>query len=290
MEFVSTCSVCHGDLLQRIDPNWNFCLCRECGFIFDSPRPSSGEIVAFYSQAGKYDSWLEEEAARERLWKRRLRKLLPYSKPGSLLDIGTGIGQFLHVARPFFREVHGTEVSESAVRVAKEKYALEILHGAADKLPLAPDSFDNISLFHVLEHVPDPGALIETCGNLLRRRGTLFVAVPNDVLAWTSSIKKLGKKLGFAPFEKFSPALGIAKAGSSREIHLSHFTPSVLRHLLESRGFSMVAESIDPYYVAAGMKTFVHSAYYLLHRALHEFLAVNRYDTMFMIARKREAH
>jgi ubiquinone/menaquinone biosynthesis C-methylase UbiE len=289
MELVSFCSVCHSDLLLKIDANWNFCRCRGCGFVFDSPRPSPGEIVAFYSQAGKYDSWLDEEAGRERLWKRRLQKLLPHSTPGSLLDIGTGIGQFLHVARPFFREVHGTEVSASAVRVAKEKYGLDILHGAVDQLPLAPNSFDNISLFHVLEHVPDPGDLIETCRSLLRQQGTLFIAVPNDVLAWTSSLKKFGKKLGFAPFEKFSPALGIPKAGSSREIHLSHFTPPVLRQLLETRGFSVVAESIDPYYVAAGMKMFVHSAYYLLHRALHGFLAVNRYDTIFMIARKQKA-
>lgn len=289
MELVSSCSICHSDLLLQIDTNWNFCRCRGCGFVFDSPRPSADEIVAFYSQAGKYDSWLDEVAAREQLWKRRLKKLLPYSTPGSLLDIGTGIGQFLHVARPFFREVHGTEVSESAVRVAKEKYALDILHGAIEELSLAPDSFDNISLFHVLEHVPDPSALIETCSMLLRSRGTLFIAVPNDVLAWTSSLKRFGKKLGFAPFEKFSPALGISKAGSSREIHLSHFTPPVLRQLLETRGFSVVAESIDPYYVAAGMKLFVQAGYYLLHGARLKFRAVNRYDTIFMIARKRQA-
>jgi ubiquinone/menaquinone biosynthesis C-methylase UbiE len=288
MELVSFCSVCHSDLLLKIDADWNFCRCRGCGFVFDSPRPSPDEIVAFYSQAGKYDSWLEEEAARERLWKRRLRKLLPYRTPGNLLDIGTGIGQFLHAARPFFSEVHGTEVSESGVRVAKEKYALNILHGAAAQLPLAPHSFDNVTLFHVLEHVPDPGELIETCSNLLRRRGTLFIAVPNDVLAWTSSIKKFGKKLGFALFEKFSPALGIARAGTSREIHLSHFTPPVLRQLLETRGFSIVAESIDPYYVAAGMKLFMHATYYLLHGALLSLFGVNRYDTILMIARKRE--
>jgi ubiquinone/menaquinone biosynthesis C-methylase UbiE len=288
MELVSFCSVCHSDLLLKIDADWNFCRCRGCGFVFDSPRPSPDEIVAFYSRAGKYDSWLEEEVARERLWKRRLRKLLRYSTPGSLLDIGTGIGQFLHVARPFFGEVHGTEVSESGVHVAKEKYGLDILHGAVDELHLTANSFDTITLFHVLEHVPDPGALIGICSDLLRQQGTLVIAVPNDVLAWTSSMKKFGKKLGFAPFEKFSPALGIARAGTSREIHLSHFTPPVLRKLLETRGFSIVAELIDPYYVAAGMKLFMHASYYLLHDALLSFFGVNRYDTILMIARKRE--
>jgi 2-polyprenyl-3-methyl-5-hydroxy-6-metoxy-1,4-benzoquinol methylase len=288
MELVSFCSVCHSDLLLNIDADWNFCRCRACGFVFDSPRPSPDEIVAFYSQAGKYDSWIDEEAARERLWKRRLRKLVPYRTPGTLLDIGTGIGQFLHLAKPFFSEVYGTEISESGVRAAKEKYALDILHGAVEDLHLAPNSFDTITLFHVLEHVPDPGALIGICRELLRGRGTLVIAVPNDVQAWTSSIKKLGKKMGLAPFAKFSPRLGISKAGTSREIHLSHFTPAVLRQLLKTRGCSIVAESLDPYYVAAGVNLFMHAAYYVLHDAILGLFGVNCYDTIWMIARKGE--
>jgi len=287
MERVSLCSVCHSDRLLTIDVDRNFCRCRTCGFIFDSPRPSSDEVVAFYSQAGKYDSWVDEESARERLWKRRLKKLMPYRTPGDILDIGTGIGQFLHLAKPYFSAVKGTEVSESGVRAAKERYALDILHGSVEELPLAPSSFDNITLFHVLEHVPDPGALIRTCITLLRPRGTLFVAVPNDVLAWTSSIKRLGKKMGLARFEKFSPSLGISKAGTSREIHLSHFTPPVLRKLVETQGFSIIDESIDPYYVASGIGLLVHTVYWFFHRALLGLTGVNRYDTIFMVGRKR---
>jgi 2-polyprenyl-3-methyl-5-hydroxy-6-metoxy-1,4-benzoquinol methylase len=285
-KIVLTCGVCRSDRVQKIDSDFNFCRCESCGFVFDSPRPSFAEISAFYSQAGKYDVWLQKELARDMLWKRRLKKLLRAGAKGSLLDIGTGYGQFLHHARPHFAEVSGTEVSESAVALAKEKYGLSLLAGPVEALDLPPQSFDTITLFHVLEHVPDPGKLVGRCHVLLREQGILVVAVPNDVLAWTSKIKKLGNKLGLRPFQKFSPKLGISQAGASREIHLSHFTPPVLRRLLENCGLQVTEESLDPYYVSRRVRLSLDSAYYAAHQVLYAALKINRYDTIWMVARK----
>ena len=285
-EVVLTCNVCRGDRIRKLDSDFNFCHCDSCGYIFDSPRPSFVEISAFYSQAGKYDDWLKEEHARDMLWKRRLKKLLRSGAKGSLLDIGTGYGQFLHYAQPFFSEVAGTEVSKSGVTLAKKKYSLSLLAGQVEDLNLPPQSFDTITLFHVLEHVPDPCMLINRCHALLRARGVVVIAVPNDVLAWTSAIKKIGKKLGFRSFQKFSPKLGISRAGTSREIHLSHFTPAVLRRLLENCGLQVTEESLDPYYVSSGLRLFMDGAYYAAHRVLNATLKINRYDTIWMVARK----
>src|SRR5437763_6048036 len=135
-EVVLACSICQSDRIQTIDSDFNFCRCESCGFVFDSPRPSFAEISAFYSQAGKYDGWLNEERARDLLWKRRLKKLLRTGAKGRLLDIGTGYGQFLHYARAHFAEVSGTEVSESAVALAEEKYGLSLLAGQVEALDL----------------------------------------------------------------------------------------------------------------------------------------------------------
>ena len=158
--------------------------------------------------------------------------------------------------------------------------------GQAEELDFPLASFDTVTLFHVLEHVPDPVRLIRRCRDLLRPQGILAIAVPNDVKAWSSRIKKLGKRLGLGPFQKFSPVLGISRAGTSREIHLSHFTPDVLRRLLEESGFTLVEESLDPYYVSMGARLLLDSIYHALHRALHAALKVNYYDTIWIIARK----
>jgi hypothetical protein len=98
-ELLQQCNVCNSTVLEVVDPDCNIVRCQACGYIFDNPRPTTEELITFYSRPTQYDSWLIELDVRDRLWKRRLSKLHPTKKPGSLLDIGTGIGQFLDVAR-----------------------------------------------------------------------------------------------------------------------------------------------------------------------------------------------
>jgi ubiquinone/menaquinone biosynthesis C-methylase UbiE len=286
MEVVSSCNICRSDRIEALDAESNFCRCHACGYVFDSPRPSFAAVSAFYSRAGKYDTWLHEEDPRDALWRRRLKKVLRHGAHGQLLDIGAGIGQFLHHAQSLFAEVIGTEVSKSAIASAKQKYELELLPGQIQELDFPPGHFDTITLFHVLEHVPDPTMLIGRCHALLKPQGILVIAVPNDVLAWSSKVKKLGKQLGLRAFQKFSAQLGISRAGTSREIHLSHFTPSVLRQLLEGCGLRIVEESLDPYFVSSGVRLVLDHVYYALHCLLQAALSINRYDTIWMVARK----
>jgi ubiquinone/menaquinone biosynthesis C-methylase UbiE len=286
METVDACCICQSRDIQQVDAACNFCQCRRCGYVFDNPRPCQEEIVEFYSQTGKYDSWVSESDARDRLWKRRLKMLLRHRAEGNLLDIGTGIGQFLSHARLYFTSVSGTEVSKTGARIAQERYGLEVYVGSAEELSLPPASFNNITLFHVLEHVPDPAMLARKCHELLKPGGVLVIAVPNDVLAWGSAIKRWGKKLGLKPFQKFSGVLGIAKAGASSEIHLSHFTPAVLRMLLSNAGFLIVEEGLDPYYAASGLTNAAHTLYYGLHQMLFTMTGANGYETIWMVARK----
>jgi 2-polyprenyl-3-methyl-5-hydroxy-6-metoxy-1,4-benzoquinol methylase len=291
METVNVCCVCQSSDIQQVDPECNLCQCHQCGYVFDNPRPSQEHIAQFYSQSGKYDSWVRDSDARDHLWKRRLKMVLRHRAEGNLLDIGTGIGQFLSQARPYFTSVSGTEVSKIGARIARERYGLEVYLGSSEELSLPPASFNNITLFHVLEHVPDPAMLVRKCHELLIPGGVLVIAVPNDVLAWGSAVKRIGRKLRLKPFQKFSAALGIARAGTSREIHLSHFTPAVLRTLIRNAGLEVLEKGLDPYYAASGLWKAAHALYYWLHRMLFAMTGANRYETIWMVARKpcREA-
>jgi ubiquinone/menaquinone biosynthesis C-methylase UbiE len=290
METLSRCLLCDSTQIQAVDVEYNLCRCEACGYIFDNPRPTLQAIVNFYSRPKKYDTWLVAEASREKLWKRRLKKLLKHAAGGNLLDVGTGTGQFLNLAQPHFNSVFGTEVSQTALQIAKEKYGLDVSPGQIEDSNLPKNSFDAITLFHVLEHVPEPTKTIARCTELLKTEGILLVCVPNDVQAWTSQVKILGKKLGLASFQKFSPKLGVPLVFTSNEIHLSHFASPVLRRFLELEGLKVIEESLDPYYAAVGVKQVLHSGYYALHRFLFTLSRANRYDTIWMMARKAPKH
>jgi 2-polyprenyl-3-methyl-5-hydroxy-6-metoxy-1,4-benzoquinol methylase/rubredoxin len=286
VEVLSACPVCGADRMSVLDSAANLCECLGCGYVFDNPRPTLSALIHFYSQPAKYDSWLAEEHARDALWTRRLRKLLPLAKPGSLLDVGAGIGQFLALARPCFTEVYGTEVSESAIRIARNKYGLPLYPGEIQDISFGDKQFDNITIFHVLEHVPDPRCVVEKCTSLLSRGGVLVIAVPNDL--YTVRGRRFLKTITNRMFHH-SRALGLPKIvldGSVAEIHLSHFTPTVLRRLLEQCGLKVIANTLDPYYAATGFAHFKHAVFYAGCRALHGVLRVNVYDTMLLVARK----
>jgi 2-polyprenyl-3-methyl-5-hydroxy-6-metoxy-1,4-benzoquinol methylase len=252
VELLDACPLCEARSLGVLDSTVNLCECKRCGYVFNNPRPTLAALIAFYSQPTKYDPWLAEEGARAALWMRRLRLLRRIAKPGSLLDVGAGIGQFLAIARPYFSEVCGTEVSGSAIHIAQKKYNLQLLAGEIESIEFGNKKFDNITIFHVLEHVPNPKNVIERCASLLVDAGTLAVAVPNDLYSYRG--KRFLRTFAARRFGRFA-RVGLPEIvldGSLTEIHLSHFTPKVLRRLLEQSGFSVIACTLDPYYVAVG--------------------------------------
>ncbi|MCP4685029.1 MAG: class I SAM-dependent methyltransferase [bacterium] len=294
LEHLSSCNICSSTNIASVDETRHFSQCSDCGYIFDSPRPTQESICAFYSRPMQYDDWLSREREREVLWKRRIRKMRRHRRQGSLLDIGTGIGQFLDLARGYYSEVYGTEVSERAIEIAREKYGLEIAAGDLMEAKLPADVlFDNISMFHVLEHVPNPKQIIERCHSLLCSEGILTIAVPNDVLSGKRLVKKRIKRLlarcGVAKYKDVGP-LGLPAIdldGEMDEVHLSHFTPKVLRRLLEDSGFEIVDCNLDPYFVASGFQSLRSTVYYRLMKFLRVLLRRNFYEAIWVVGRKK---
>ena len=288
LETLSACPLCGGENIRTVDTASNICECEPCGYIFDNPRPTVQELITFYSQPTKYDSWLAEEKARDLLWERRLKLLMRVTKPGSLLDVGAGIGQFLNVARPHFSSVCGTEVSESAIEIARKNYGLMLLRGEIHAMDFGATQFDNITVFHVLEHVPNPRIVIERCARLLAPGGVLVIAVPNEVQSLRARTRRFLRAIGVRRFRK-TGKLGLPRLvldGGMAEIHLSHFTPVSLERLVERCGFSVVSNTLDPYYVASGPAKWRHGGFYVCCRMLKSILRANLSDTTLVVARK----
>src|SRR5438552_1434761 len=269
LETLYACILCGEANFRVIDPGANICECLSCGYLFDNPRPTIESLVSFYSQPTKYDSWLADGRGRDLLWKRRQKFLHRVRKPGSLLDTGSGIAQFLAVARPYFDEVFGTEVSDSAIDIAKRKYGLNLMRGEIDKIDFGRIKFDDITLFHVLELVPNPKLTIERCARLLNKGGVLMIAVPNDLYCLRNGQFFRTNKIRSS---QVAGPLGIPRIvldGSLGEIHLSHFTSAVLGKLLASSGFSVISSTLDPYYVGVGLAKWKQATYFNMCKTIY---------------------
>jgi SAM-dependent methyltransferase len=257
LELVVTCGSCGSALQEDIDPAAWVRACVDCGHVFHSPRPTAAAVRAFQGRTGKYDAWIRDLAARRRCWLRRVRTLRRFVRGGRLLDVGAGIGEFLHHASRFF-DIEGVEIAGEAIARAEELFGVRLQRGTLTKLEDSEaGTFDVVSWIHVLEHVHEPLRELERCRQLLRPDGWLYVCVPNDspigrfrrrngpLCTWRRLLR-LGAS-GFSrrdalPFE----SVDLARAALDDEIHLSHFTPSTLGALLERSGFRVVAVGADP--------------------------------------------
>ena len=175
------------------------------------------------------------------------------------------------------------------ISIAKEKYGLHITKTEIEHLTISK-KFDIITLFHILEHVPNPNTVIKKCRSLLRNDGILLLAVPNEILSWKTSLKKILNKTGVKRFKNIGkyglPRLTLD--GSLNEIHLSHFTPDLLESFLGQEGFTILEKSLDPYYAAGGIRLVFHKIYYSFHYILMQLTGKNRYDTIWMTVQKTD--
>ncbi|NWG12709.1 MAG: class I SAM-dependent methyltransferase [Acidobacteria bacterium] len=136
----------------------------------------------------------------------------------SLLDIGCGIGTFIYLTSRRGYRVYGMDVSSTAVRLARDLYGLEARQGDIGSDAWAGHKFDFVSMFHVLEHLPDAAVAIEYASSLLKPEGSLIVQVPNvDSLQAT--------------------LFGLRWYGLDVPRHLINFSPAGLNLLLERTGF-----------------------------------------------------
>ena len=149
---------------------------------------------------------------------------------GSILDIGAGTGDFLSVAKENGWHTIGVEPSEKAKAIAKKKGVSFV--GATSELD--SHSFDVISMWHVLEHVPNLENQIKELKRLLKPNGTLIIAVPNF------------KSFDAKHYGKFWAAYDVP-------IHFWHFSKTAIKMLFEKEEMKLVKVlpmKFDSFYVS----------------------------------------
>lgn len=229
------CPLCHGQqFTRRHQPD--ICQCGACGVYFRNPRPDQSLILNSYDDGATFRQWQNELGIRAHLWEKRLSLVSAYRTSGSLLDIGTGDGYFLDFAKRLF-DVKATEISKSGVEYSRAR-GHSVHPGTVFDAPFNTGTFDVITMWHVLEHLPMPGKVLHKVKPLLKPDGVLFIAVPNETaplcLARASS--------------RSNHPFGELRHGA--EIHLFHFTPRTLATILRKQlGFKVLGLDVDDVHV-----------------------------------------
>jgi len=165
---------------------FQFVSCTQCELVYLNPRPTQLELAKYYP--ANYEAYHSSEdlnlSVEERDIRRALdiqlnfvEKLVP--SRGHLLDIGCATGNFMWAARERGWEVRGIELIESAARIAQERYGLNVEIGSLETVEWPDACFNIITLWDVLEHLPDPKGALKHCHNLLVPGGLLIFSIPN---------------------------------------------------------------------------------------------------------------
>ena len=197
-------------------------ICRTCGLVWSNPRPGEAEVRRYYSSEyrlhykGRSTPSLRHVARSGRGALNRYQALAPYLKKGDrILDAGAGGGEVVYVLRRFGFDASGLEPDEHYAEHARTTLGVSIVTGFVQDITFAPNSFDVITMYHALEHVEDPTAILSRLRNWIADRGVLLVEVPNVEARCISpghrfhfahfynfnreTLENLGRKTGFEP-------------------------------------------------------------------------------------------
>ena len=258
-EEVLLCPICKGegrklyeglqDRLYQSPGIWGFSQCVSCGSLWLNPRPCREDICKCYAEyfthedAGetvhgdKNHSNVTTEKILDTvlLGRRRERelyfrmRLLPPKPQGRLLDVGCGDGSYLNLMSNLGWDVVGCEPDPEAANIAREHFGLHVIAGMFEDIDMPSDSFDAITLSHVIEHTPDPYRVLRRCFNLLRKNGRLVLITPNT--------RSLGHRIFGSSWYSLDPPR-----------HLVLFSHKTLKLVVQNSGFQILKSGTAAWY------------------------------------------
>jgi 2-polyprenyl-3-methyl-5-hydroxy-6-metoxy-1,4-benzoquinol methylase len=202
-------------------------LCRTCGLVWTNPRPSAADMNAYYETTYRADYKGQAAPPLRKIVRgflgasdrrRMLRSLLAPApqEAARMLDVGCGAGELLYLMRRDGVDASGLEPGIEFAEFARTVLRVPTQTAAVDGATVSDASLDLVTMFHALEHVPDPRSTLNTVRRWLKRGGRLVVEVPNIAA------------LVQAPSHQYHYA------------HLHHFTGRTLGALGESAGLRLV--------------------------------------------------
>lgn len=215
--------------------------CRGCTLMFTNPIPSPAwqrsfldpDINTWWSRGRWMQRHWQDENEREKFVEGlEILKRLPAAT--RLLDVGTGPGLFVRLARDAGFDAVGSDILPQIEDADEIPFIAEPI----DQLPAA--SYDVVTLWCVVAHEPDFLSLLRNCARLLRPGGVLLVETPNMAL-WRRLWRPRALLEGAGLRRGTHDALGAYG-------HITHFTPATLSRALRDAGFTSMRSHLVPNY------------------------------------------
>jgi 2-polyprenyl-3-methyl-5-hydroxy-6-metoxy-1,4-benzoquinol methylase len=202
------------------------------------PQPSLEKLPSYYESKDYISHTDGKKTLFEKMYqfvkgialKNKLKLINSQSQKGKILDIGAGVGDFLLTAKNDGWEIIGTEPSEKARNIASQK-GISFVSSIAE---IESHSLDVITLWHVLEHVPNLQEQIAELKRLIKPNGTIIIAVPNF------------KSFDANYYGKFWAAYDVP-------IHLWHFSKTAIQKLFAQQQLDVkevLPMKFDSFYVS----------------------------------------
>lgn len=197
--------------------------CSDCSTVYLNPQLTGDRIVNAYAE-GEDKAHLAQDAMRIRTFTAALRSLarqhaIPLTNSTNLLDIGCASGAFVRAAHDLGMAAIGIEPNRWMAAYGKKTYGLDIRAGTLSDHTFTSNSLDVVTLWDVIEHLPNPTAELTEIARILKPNGLLIVNYPD----YTSLPARL---LGWKwPFWL--------------SVHLTYYSPTTIRRHLEATGFEV---------------------------------------------------
>lgn len=268
------CPVCGSNKISKTTSTQDYFLtnekfdiltCSDCSYSMTFPIPRPSDLPKYYQSENYLSHTASKKGAINSLYqvlrninlKRKYKLVSKYKTEGQILDIGCGTGELLNYFSNRNWKVQGIEPNSEARNFAIKQYKLEIF--SEEELPKLPkEQFDIITMWHVLEHVPDFNLRIDEIKKLLKPHGTIFIAVPN--------INSPDAKY----YGKYWAALDVPR-------HLHHFSPKSIKQVAKKNKLNlieMVPMKMDAYYVSLLSEKYLKKDFSFL-RAFYQGLRSN---------------
>ena len=197
----------------------------EYDMLITFPKPSLEKLPSYYESDDYISHTDGKRSVFEKMYhfikgialKKKLKLINSQGVKGKLLDIGAGTGDFLAVAKSDGWQTVGIEPSAKAKEIAIKKG----VNFAQDLASLESNSFDIITMWHVLEHVPNLEEYISELKRLIKPSGTIIIAVPN--------FKSYDAKY----YGEFWAAFDVPR-------HLWHFSKTAIQKLFANENLKLV--------------------------------------------------